>query len=107
MRHITITAIAVIGALGITVAHAAGQDQKPTGSMIVAQNDSPTYRAQLDKIRAAIGAGDQRKVNHEVVTLLGILEERPMSAPDTKDMSLSEEMMQVIRLQEERAGTSI
>jgi len=107
------TMVFVLG-LGVALipgvsALANAQDQKGTDRVVVAQSNVATYHAQLDRLRAAIGDGDQAKVNHEVVTLLGILEERPMSAPDhfaSNGTSLTDDMMRQISIQDERSGNS-
>jgi len=103
----TATALTIAACVGMAVSNAAAQDQKRASVVIVAQSGTPAYQAQLDKLRAAVGQGDQARVNDEVVTLLGILQERPMSTPDrTNGTSLTDEMMRIISIQDERSGNS-
>ena len=108
----TLVALTIASVIGIGVIMADAQEQKPEGNGIVAQNGTPAYHAQLDRVRTAIGHGDQARVNDEMVTLLGILEEQPMSTPDhskhvtSNGSSLTNDMMDVLRIQDNRAGNS-
>lgn len=107
--QVMVMALAVASFLGVGALTASAQDQKNGGPVIVAQNGTTAYHAQLDRLRAAIGQGDQARVNDEMVALLGILKEPPTSgAKSVTDTggSFSEEMRATLRSQDERAGTS-